>query len=91
MNIFLVLTKIHYKSILYVRESIIKYLWRSLFHERKGPVIIVVKLSFCFSPPLYTVITVYSMDVLGQFLKNGNFKLVGQDSKWLVINYRYYS
>ena len=23
----------------------------------------------------------YSMDVLGQFLKNGNFKLVGQDSK----------
>ena len=23
----------------------------------------------------------YNMDVLGQFLKNGNFKLVGQDSK----------
>ena len=25
------------------------------------------------------------MDVLGQFLKNGNFKLVGQDSKLLVV------
>ena len=25
------------------------------------------------------------MDILGQFLKNGNFKLVGQDSKFFVI------
>ena len=26
------------------------------------------------------------MDVLGQFLKNGNFKLVGQDSKLIIAS-----
>ena len=28
----------------------------------------------------------YNMDVLGQFLKNGNFKLVGQDSKYRMTS-----
>ena len=46
--------------------------------ERKGLVIIVVKPGFV---ALVDFNHYSTMDVLGQFLKNGNFKLVGQDSK----------
>ena len=50
--------------------------------ERKGLVIIVVKPGFVALVDFYHYST---MDVLGQFLKNGNFKLVGQDSKLIKV------
>ena len=28
------------------------------------------------------------MDILGEFLKNGNFKLVGQESKFIICTLR---